>query len=1102
MFVRIVNHECAAWGIGKVEHIEEDLAQVEFFDSPVTKSTSVDLSINYLNSIQLPRQTRVYWQDEETSAWLVGRVLYDDGKEVLVRFPNKVDRRLSSHELYVRWDRPIVDPTAYLAYRINETPCFAQARSNFVEALTAQRAACQGMTALISSIIDLEPHQIEVIRRVLQDPVQRYLLADEVGLGKTIEAGVLIRQYVLDDPSGHKIVVLVPPALITQWHNELAHRFLLDVDLDDSIEVVSMSESITNLDSLIKDAGMLVIDEAHHMSRNRLLYDSLQEVITKVPRLLLLSATPVLHNERGFLEMLHLLDPHVYPLEHEEAFKQRIEHRQMLAETVAGLVPENLLQLDLFLDELVDRFQQDDLLKQHVDRLREIVDGFPEETDQQYLQSLNELRAHLSETYRLDRRILRNRRSRVPGLTPTRICATFIDYSSNRSRSLVMAIESWRSHIAAEIYGSEDTSEGLRVANWFSDLLASSLTDPECVMELVHARIDLLQKNRGGAIVHVSSELPLLSVILNAAQELVTDSDRYVALVKYLELEGGNKTKFVIFCTGVGIADRVTAYLEQHQVGMVDRHTEIIEDDMEVFPWRGFLDDPKHRILVCDAHAEEGLNLQGGDKAIVHFDLPLAPNRIEQRMGRIDRYGSGSAIRSLALRCIDNFFEVAWASCLDKGLGVFRHSIASLQYLIENEMHRLSRTLLIDGLEAIVELTNSMGGENGLVEKELRRINDQDALDALMVPPEETLDTLFDVDSDWRSFSESVDKWLIDTLRMGKVNGPNVGRIPDTVYRLHMRYANNGPDTLIPLKKFLDHFMSTLDFEAPQATSRNLLTFPYTCRRETALRRGSLEHKVRLLRLGEPFLDGLVALTSLDDRGRSVAMWRHIPGYEAQEKADIFIRFDFIVETDIEKALKYYTDIDSEVEKNARTAMTRRGDMSFPPFFQSIWLDGALNLVEGKKQLELLTSFYNIDDSKKGYIDKSLNQKCWQDVVELGLPVIDYWSEWLAQARETADVVLRQHVSLEDRSNIAVKRARVIDSSRFAQLQTRISRSSGTEAETQRQFLGLEQSAANALYAGILSPRITLNTISAVFVSGEPLLPSKKATQGHMVRSN
>jgi ATP-dependent helicase HepA len=87
-----------------------------------------------------------------------------------------------------------------LARQINETPMFAEARSGFVRAIIGQRAACQGMSALYSSVIELDSHQVEVVRRVLQDPAQRYLLADEVGLGKTIEAGILIRQYVHDDP--------------------------------------------------------------------------------------------------------------------------------------------------------------------------------------------------------------------------------------------------------------------------------------------------------------------------------------------------------------------------------------------------------------------------------------------------------------------------------------------------------------------------------------------------------------------------------------------------------------------------------------------------------------------------------------------------------------------------------------------------------------------------------------------------------------------------------------------------------------------------------------------------------------------------------------
>ena len=121
----------------------------------------------------------------------------------------------------MRWARPIADPTPFLDGKINETPRFADSRSAFVRSLLSQRAASMGMSAMPSSAVELEAHQIEVVRRILQDPVQRYLLADEVGLGKTIEAGVLIRQVILDAAEDALVLVIVPGPLVPQWRSEL-----------------------------------------------------------------------------------------------------------------------------------------------------------------------------------------------------------------------------------------------------------------------------------------------------------------------------------------------------------------------------------------------------------------------------------------------------------------------------------------------------------------------------------------------------------------------------------------------------------------------------------------------------------------------------------------------------------------------------------------------------------------------------------------------------------------------------------------------------------------------------------------------------------------
>lgn len=135
----------------------------------------------------------------------------------------------------MRCGAPVADPTPFLAAKITETPRFVDARSAFVYSVVAQRSASMGMSALLSSAIELEAHQVEVVRRVLQDPIQRYLLADEVGLGKTIEAGILIRQCFLDGGAETHVVVLAPAALVPQWSAELATKFFLGDLLDSSL---------------------------------------------------------------------------------------------------------------------------------------------------------------------------------------------------------------------------------------------------------------------------------------------------------------------------------------------------------------------------------------------------------------------------------------------------------------------------------------------------------------------------------------------------------------------------------------------------------------------------------------------------------------------------------------------------------------------------------------------------------------------------------------------------------------------------------------------------------------------------------------------------
>ena len=216
-------------------------------------------------------------------------------------------------------------------------------------------------------------------------------------------------------------------------------------------------------------------------------------------------------------------------------------------------------------------------------------------------------------------------------------------------------------------------------------------------------------------------------------------------------------------------------------------------------------------------------------------------------------------------------------------------------------MRSLTQALFIEGSDAFDALTERTGGEHGSAERELRRIDDQDALDALALPDEVAhFENLTDVDSDWREISESVRQWMIGILQIEDEAGPgrNTASFGFGAFRFCFSYGERGPNTLIPLKRILFALVQTLDRHARGAHSKLLKTGWYTCRRGAAIGASAPPEGIRLVRLGETLIERIQEITNLDDRGRSVAVWRHHRDYHLRSDApaDLFLRFDFIVE--------------------------------------------------------------------------------------------------------------------------------------------------------------------------------------------------------------
>lgn len=1079
-FVRILQTPWIDFGIGKLIGAEADVGVVRFFDSPDDPDPPlVRIALSQVQPVQLPPQSRIYRLDEASSRWQVGRVLDGEGSTVLVQFPNKKIANVPVAELEIRWRRPIADPITFLKRQVTETPRFSDARSLFVKEVTRQRAASLGMSALLSSSIQLTDYQYKVIKRVLQDPVQRYLLADEVGLGKTIEAGVLIRQFILDNPRTAKVLVVAPASLVDQWRSELIRKFSLDAWMDESLRVVA-SEDLRELERGLAYARMLVIDEAHHLSTDEdekgvSLFGLVSQHAPSVDAMLLLSATPALADTQGFLKMLHLLDPVAFPLDDLDGFRHRIESRQLIAELVARLVPENALVMEDDLDRLVVAFKGDAFLLARVERLRPIVQRLPDEGDEDFVDALEAVRSHIAETYRLHRRILRNRRRSFPWATPKRSGLRRVAYTCDFQRQRHAAIEELR----------------LMLVN---DTVVRTLERAVLQHAIQPTRVDSIEqalRSQPGTLPEHLAQASRVDALSRRSRE---QENRLKALsLEILSQLQTPQVQVTVFCdqpeNADGVFETLQALLRQQVVRHRVRERDEFDDldpeagRLEPDDWRRFMREPEGcRVLVCDHTAEEGLNLHGGRKVVIHFDFPASPNRVEQRMGRFDRFGSGNAIESVAIVCSDDADEMAWVDCLERGFEVFEQSVASLQYLVDEAMQPLPTQWMGQGTTAVVELERALAGPGGRMARERRRIDQQDTLDSLGSRADDSFEELETADEDWRTWGRAFRELAEKTLLLGRVALPWKGTLPSGEEVFRIRYSTSGAaPTLFPLSVFVTDFVGTLDTEAPGASSRNLLSYPYSLRRNTALSKDGQAKRVRPLRFGDPLVEALLSFCQTDDRGRVFAVWRHWPDYCAIDACgnDLFFRFDFLVEADLgeEDPTRRAADMTSD------RALRRRVDGCFAPQFITAWVAVDRKVVAQPPD-HLTTPYQPKPASTEAGQDFNLNPGRWQQLsTREDVPWLQDWARVCQQAREDALAHVRELGAVQDQIARAKRLLNEQLQMRVAYLQNRIARLSSFARQAEEAELVAELDRHERVMAAVTHPRLHLDVVGAVFVS-------------------
>ncbi|MGD8173129.1 RNA polymerase-associated protein RapA [Vibrio sp. TRT 21S02] len=510
---------------------------------------------------------------------------------------------------------------------------------NFVlryRALTNQyeqhKSPMRGLCGMRAGLI---PHQLYIAHEVGRRHAPRVLLADEVGLGKTIEAGMIIHQQVLAGRA-ERILIVVPETLQHQWLVEMMRRFNLHFSIFDEercIEAFADADNpfdtqqyvLCSLDFLRKSRkrfeqalegewDLLVVDEAHHLewspespSRE---YQVIEGLAERTPGVLLLTATPEQLGRESHFARLRLLDSDRF-FDYEEFVKEEAQYAPV-ADSVSALFSGQKLE-DTAKNQITELLSEQD-----VEPLFRIIESDSDEEAK--AAARQELIDNLMDRHGTGRVLFRNTRAAVKGFPTRNVNLLAMPIPQQYTTSMRVS----------GMIGGKMSAEARAVKNLYPEEIFQEFEGEDSSWWQFDSRVNwLLEKikdKRSEKILVIASRA---STALQLEQAL-------------REREGIRAT---VFHEGMSILerDKAAAYFAQEEGGA--------------------------QVLICSEIGSEGRNFQFANQ-LVMFDLPFNPDLLEQRIGRLDRIGQQRDI-DIHVPYLEGTSQAILARWFDEGLNAF-----------------------------------------------------------------------------------------------------------------------------------------------------------------------------------------------------------------------------------------------------------------------------------------------------------------------------------------------------------------------------------------------------------------------------------------------
>ncbi|WP_448596804.1 DISARM system SNF2-like helicase DrmD [Thermoleptolyngbya sp.] len=566
--------------------------------------------------------------------------------------------------------------------------------------------------------IEVKAYQLEPLRKALQMPRVNLFIADDVGLGKTIEAGLILREMLMRQKI-KRVVIACPPSVVRQWKDEMESRFGLTFIIYDRDFVASKRRErgyginpwkthtrFIISHSLLRDeayaaplrdwlqdfsaGSMLILDEAHNAapaSASRYAIDSqltrtVRDLAPRFEHKLFLSATPHNGHSNSFAALLEILDP--------QRFCRGVP---VCSKKLLDAVMVRRLKQDL------REISNADFPKREI--IPVVIDGLPEDAPELKL-------SQLLQEYR------QCREKRLKDTPKSTQAAALLVLTSLQKR-LLSSIEAFARTLKvhqraiarqAEQQSTPSSNFALLQQSPGSDDERADLDEEEVLKE----EESQMEKASQMAIASISErELELLEEMTQIAEQARHQPDSKVQqleawirqhLCPDLGKPGATwlNRRVLIFTEYID----TKRYLEQQLKAIIansDREHDRIDtfhggmgEEQREYIKQAFNSDPAHhplRILIATDAAREGVNLQNYCADLFHFDVPWNPSRMEQRNGRIDRkLQRESTVRChyfvLAQRVEDRVLDV-----LVKKTKQIQEELGSLSPVVEKNVTKL-----------------------------------------------------------------------------------------------------------------------------------------------------------------------------------------------------------------------------------------------------------------------------------------------------------------------------------------------------------------------------------------------------------------------------